>query len=98
MSNENFSDVPNAEKENKVREALGVEKRYIVRLIIPTIGEVQSNEIAVMALNKDDAEDKAKEVFYNTGFDADDMSAEEVNHDYEYDDDTNNWRTDVSEA
>ena len=94
----NFDNTPSPEKEDKVREALGVAKKYIVVLIIPTIGQIETSDITIMALNKEEAEKKAKELWYEGGYDAEGIEPEEANHDYEYDNDTNNWEADVEEA
>ena len=93
---ENFGDQPSPEKEDAVREALGVEKMYVVSLCIPTIGQVKMGDIHVIAINADEAEEKAKELWFSTCDVG--IEPEEANHDYAYDDDTNNWQADVEEA
>ena len=95
---ENFGDQPSPEKEDAVREALGVEKMYVVSLCIPTIGQMETNDIHIIAINADEAEEKAKELWLNGECDIEGIEPEEANHDYAYDDDTNNWQADVEEA
>lgn len=99
MSNESFSDnTSSPKKEDAVREALGVEKKYVVALYIPTIGRVETNDIHIMALNESEAREKAKELWFNGGYDAEGVEPEEANHNYDYDNDANNWEADVEEA
>lgn len=96
MSNESFSDTG---KEDAVREALGVEKKFVVVLYIPTVGTVTSNEIVVTAINVDEAKRKAKELWFDGICDAEGTEPEEVDHHYAYDGDINNWQAnDVEEA
>ena len=95
MSNESFSDTG---KEDAVREALGVEKKYVVSLGIPTTGWVKSNNMIIMAINRDKAIAKAKELFYSGECDIEGTEPEEADYGYNYDGDTNNWEADVKEA
>lgn len=93
------NNTPNAEKEDKVREALGVEKKYVVVLYIPTIGQVETNDITIMAINVEEAKKKAKDLWLSGEHgDVGGVEPEEANHNYDYDDDTNNWGADVKEA
>ena len=96
----NFSvHLPNPEKEDAVREALGVEKKFVVVLYIPTIGQVETNDITIMAINVEEAKKKAKDLWLSGEHgDVEGVVPEEANHNYDYDDDTNNWEADVKEA
>lgn len=86
------------EKEEQVRKALGVEKKYVVTLTIPTTGETTTNGIAIMAIDKEEAIEKAKElILKSSGVDINNTEPEEVNHYYDYNADTNNWEANVTE-
>lgn len=98
MSPKDFSDVPNPEKEDAVREALGVEKKFVVNLRITTIGQIETSGMIIMAINKDEAEKKAKELWFNGGYDAEGNEPEEANHEYDCDDDINTCQAKVEEA
>ena len=80
----NLGDEPSPEKEDAVREALGVEKKYFVYVTIPVTGSVHLKEIVVMAVNEDDAKAKTKELVLNGGIDAAGCETEECEHDYDY--------------
>jgi len=98
MSGKEFGNNPSPEKEDAVREALGVEKKFKVRMEIPTTGTVTMGEIVVMALNEDEAKEKAIELINNGEADIEGEEAEEYNHDYGYEEDTTKWAADIDPA
>ena len=92
-----FGDTPSPEKEEAVREALGVEKRFGVRLVIPITGTETLREIIVMALNEEDAEEKAIKLVMEGGVDEDGCEPEMDDTDYDYGP-TFDWTADVYDA
>jgi len=86
-----FSDENSPEKEDAVRMALGVEKRFEVFVSAPTTGVVDMKGIVVKAIDEDDARDKAMTLIMEGGVDDDNCEVEENEHNYNFDYDTNNW-------
>jgi len=90
-----FEKIPNPKKEDAVREALGVEKKFDVYISIPTTGTVHMAPLTVMAVNKDEAKKKAIELTNNGGADINDADPREDDHNYEYAPEAE-WDIDVS--
>ena len=97
MSDNKFSDANSPEKEDAVRTALGVEKRFTVDIGIPTIGVVHLKQITIMAISADEAKAKAKEQALSGEIDAAGEESEEHGHDYDYAP-SPEWHYEVSEA
>ena len=85
-----------SKKEDDVREALGVEKRFAVNISITTIGCVHLKQVIVNAVDEDEAASKAKELVENGEADADGDEPEEDRHDYDYSN-SNEWNVEVSD-
>lgn len=83
-SKKRFDDAPTPEKEDAVREALGVEKKFTVSISIPIIGTVGIQEMVVMAIDEEDAKKKAVELLMDGEVDAEGNCAEEKTVDYDY--------------
>jgi len=84
VSDNKFSDANSPEKENAVRIALGVEKKFTVDISIPTIGVVHLKQVTIMAISAADAEAKAEEQVLSGEIDAAGEESEEHGHDYDY--------------
>lgn len=72
------------EKEDAVREALGVEKKFEVHLRIPVCGLATLKGAVVMAVNEEDAKKKAIELIEEWGEDALGNEPEEAECNYDY--------------
>lgn len=96
-SNNEFNDAASPEKEDAVRKALGVEKRFAVDISIPTVGIVHLARIVVNAIDEDEAAAKAKELALSGEVDADGYGAEEDQQEHDYAD-SNEWNVEVSET
>lgn len=91
-----FGDEASPEKEDAVREALGVDKRFTVNIAITTIGSMYLEPIVVEAANEDDAKAKAIELALSGEVDIDGDVPGEARHDYDYSD-SNTWIIEVSD-
>ena len=96
---DNIDDQSNVEKEDAVRTALGVEKKFMVSLQIPIHGTAELNPLCVLALNEDDAFEKAKKLARANEMDHNNDYPEERNIDYEYDtcNNENTWTFEIEE-
>lgn len=79
-----FGDNPSPEKEDAVREALGVERKFEVYISVPITGIVHLKEIVVMAVDEENAKEKAVKLFQEGGVDIDGCKPDEAEHGYEY--------------
>ena len=70
-----------SDKEEEVRQALGVEREYTVTFTIPTTGFVTLHGICVMANDEKDAAKKAMDVV-NSPYESDEV--EECDSDQDY--------------
>lgn len=73
-----------SKREDNVRKALGVEKKYTVCINIPVVGLVTMKEIIVTALDEKAAKNKAVEIVENGEEDANGDTAEIADFDYDY--------------
>ncbi len=93
MSHDNIKSNP--KKEDDVREALGVEKRFKVNISIPITGSLNMRQIVVDAVNPDEAKTKAKELAIFGEADANGDEPEEAETDYDYVD-PEQWNVEVT--